>query len=129
MLVPRVVRQQDDKLPTWMQLGFKKLIPVLVVSSCSGNLRVPMCVCEISAVRFVLDTCASISLLPASFGVYPGRENCDVRAQTASGEPMNLLVKRLLNFKLLWVQYAHWFYVTNQIDMPILGSDLFLKWD
>ena len=100
-----------------------------MVSSCSGNLFVPKCVCEVSAVQFVLDTGASISLLPASFGVNPGRETCDVRAQTASGEPMNLLGKRLLNFKLLWVQYAHWFYVTNQIDMLILGSDFFLEWD
>ena len=75
----------------------------------------------------MLDTGATISLLPASFGVESSLETCDVTAQTALGEPITLLGKRLLNFKLLGRQYAHWFYVANRVDMPLLGSDFFQR--
>ena len=67
----------------------------------------------------------SISLLPASFGEESSLETCDVTAQTVSGELITLLGKRLLNFKLLGCQYAHWFYVANRVDMPLLGSNFF----
>ena len=122
VLLPRHIRPGCQKLQTRVYVAKKRVRQPPHIAAAPGGTGVFFLHDPITGIRFLVDTGAGRSLLPASQWRKSHQPNPDVRLTAANGTPIPTYGRHHLDIRIGNRKYG-WSFVVADVTLPLLGAD------